>query len=171
MRPQALLIALLLTTCLALSACARPTPTPMPTATPAPTATPVPTATTVPTPTATPFPMASEPAPEEAFFAVGGLADLKGEHGVQGQAVVAGLQTLIIAGFSFDGKGPPAELRLVKGTDYENPAAVLMKLEQRAYSRETLHMILPTTAAPGSADSIALYCPETHEAYAVGRFR
>jgi hypothetical protein len=74
-------------------------------------------------------------------------------------------------GFSFDGKGPPTELRLVKGTAYENPAAILMKLEQRAYSKETLQIILPPTAAPGSADSIALYCPETREAYAVGRFR
>jgi len=132
----------------ACSACGpKATPTPPPTATPAPSATPLPTATVLPSPT--PFPTASEPAPEQTFTAVGNTATFSGLHGVSGKAIVAGLQTLIIQGFSYDGKGPAADIRLVLGEDYANPAAVLLQLEQREYKDEVLIITVPSSAGPG----------------------
>lgn len=122
-------------------------------------------------PTPTPFPTPNEPAPERTFTAVGNVAELNGSHGITGRAVVAGLQTLIIQSFTFDGKGPQADIRLVKGQDYKNPAIVLLKLDQRAYEGEVLLLLIPSTVQPGSADSIAVYCPETDEVYASGLFQ
>ncbi len=144
------------------------TPTPEPTDTPVPTATPEPTLTAIPSPT--PFPTASEPAPESTFTSVGNVAKLSGEHGVSGTAIVAGLQTLIVQSFNYDGKGPRVDIRLVKGEDYENPAAILVELEQRAYDNEMVLMIIPSAAGPGKVDRVAIYCPETGEVYAWGTF-
>ncbi len=145
------------------------TPTPPPTATPLPSATPLPTATVVPSPT--PFPTASEPAPEQTFTAVGNTATFSGLHGVAGKAIVAGLQTLIIQGFSYDGKGSTADIRLVLGDDYANPVAILMQLEPREYTDEMLLMVVPSSAGPGTADSIAVYSTETGEAFASQVFK
>ena len=155
---------------LSLAACApKPTPQPTPTATPVPTETPVPTPTSPPTPT--PFPTASEPAPEFTFTNVGNVAELSGAHGVSCTAVVAGLQTLIIQGFNFDGKGPKADIRLVLGDDLANPTWIIQELEQRPYQNEIVFAHIPSSVKPGSADSIAVYCPETGEAYAVAIFK
>ena len=88
-----------------------------------------------PLPTATPFPTPAEVAPERTFTEVGNVGTLTGAHGVQGKAIVAGLQTLIIQGFTFDGKGPAPDLRLVHGSEYARPAAILAALEPRAYAR------------------------------------
>jgi len=155
---------------LPLAACA-PKPTPQPTATPTPlpTETPVPTPTLIPTPT--PFPTASEPAPEFTFTEVGNVAELSGDHGVSATAVVAGLQTMIIQGFSFDGKGPKADIRLILGNDLANPVWIIQELEQRPYQKEIIFAHIPSSVKPGSADSIAVYCPETGEAYAVAVFK
>lgn len=132
------------------------------------TATPVPTAT--PSPPPTPFPTAQEVAPEKTFTAVGNVAILSGEHGVSGKAIVMGLQTLIIQGFNYDGKGPRADIRLVKGEDYEGPAAILTELDQRPYEDELVYAIIPSSAGPGTADRIAVYCPETGQVYAWSTF-
>ncbi|MCD6520339.1 MAG: DM13 domain-containing protein [Anaerolineae bacterium] len=174
------LIALALAICmLSLTGCSsQPTPTPLPTATatptPQPSATPSPTATPIPSstpkPTATPFPTRSEKAPGETFTKVGNVAQLKGEHGITGKAVVAGLQTIIIQGFTFDGKGPRADIRLVKGRDYQNPVAILLELEQHPYEGVLLLLHIPSSVKPGSADTIAVYCPETGQVYASGTF-
>ena len=163
-------VALVLLALLSLAACApKPTPQPTATATPVPTETPVPTPTPIPTPT--PFPTASEPAPEFTFTEVGNVAELSGAHGVSATAVVAGLQTLIIQGFNFDGKGPKADLRLVLGNDLSNPVWIIQELEQRPYQNEIVFADIPSSVKPGSADSIAVYCPETGEAYAVAVFK
>lgn len=114
-------------------------------------------------------PTSGELAPEETFTQVGNVATLTGDHGVTGKAIVAGLQTLIIQGFSFDGKGSAVELRLVMGQNYANPALVL-PLELRAYDKEMLTFSIPAKVGPGSADSIVVYCPETAQAYAVAQF-
>ena len=162
-------IALVLLTLLTLAACGpKATPTPVNTLTPEPTNTPLPTNTPVPSPT--PFPKANEPAPEKIFTAVGNVATLSGEHGVSGQSIVAGLQTMIIQVFNYDGKGPSADIRLVKGEDYENPVAILLELEQRVYQDEMLLMIIPSAAGPGKADRIVVYCPETATVYAWNTF-
>ena len=121
-------------------------------------------------PLGTPFPTPAEPAPERTFAQVGSVAHFSGGHGVSGKAIVAGLQTLIIQEFSFDGKGPAADIRLVKGEAYDQPAAVLVELEPKAYDGEFMLTIIPSAAGPGTADSIAVYAPETGEVYAVGRF-
>jgi hypothetical protein len=102
---------------------------------------------------------------------VGNTATFSGAHGIAGKAIVAGLQTLIIQGFYFDGKGSAADVRLVLGEDFANPAAVLMQLEQREYKNEMLYMIVPSSAGPGTADSIAIYCADTGEAYASQLFQ
>ncbi len=146
-----------------------------PKAAPRPGATTAPQGTTQPTPTVKPtptlFPTPDEPAPERTFTEVGNVAELHGAHGISGRAIVAGLQTLIIQSFTFDGKGPQADIRLVKGQDYQHPASVLLKLDQRAYEGEVLLLRIPSTVQPGSADGIAVYCPETGEVYASGQFR
>jgi hypothetical protein len=129
---------------------------------------PAPATPAVPTPTA--VPTANEPAPAETFVQVGSVAQLAGQRGIQGKAIVAGLQTLIIQDFSFDGKGPQADIRLVKGQDYAQPALILLELAARAYDHETLHITIPSSVGPGAADSLAVYCRETGEVYAVGRF-
>lgn len=139
------------------------------TATPWPTETAVPTPTEAPSPT--PFPTASEPAPEFTFTDVGNVARFKGTHDVSGTAVVAGLQTLIIQGFNFDGKGPKADVRLVKGDDFSNPVWIIKELEQRPYQNEIIFAHIPSSLQPGSADSIAVYCPETGEVYASAVFQ
>ena len=147
------------------------TPTPVATLTPVSTstATPPPTETPKPTPTMTPTP--AELAPESTFTRVGNVAEFSGEHDVSGKAVVAGLQTLIILRFNFDGKGPKADIRLVNGQDYGNPAAILIELEQRPYEKVVLDARIPVTAGPGTADSIAVYCPETGQVYAAAEFK
>jgi len=160
---------------LLVAACAQATPTPQPTATPMPTATATPEPTATLEPTATPIPTevptpTLEPAPEAIFAPVGYRAVFSGDHGVSGKAVVAGLQTMIILGMNFDGKGPQADLRLVLGDDYDNPIVILTELEQRPYEAEFLQLRIPAEAAPGTADSIAVYCPETGTAYAVAVF-
>ena len=141
-------------------------PSPTLTATPAPSATPEPT---VP-PTRTPFPTPAEVAPEATFATVGAVAEFSGAHEVTGKAVVAGLQTLIIQAFSFDGKGPRVDIRLVRGEDYANPVAILVELEPRVYAHEMVFTRIPATAGPDTADSIAVYCPETGEVYAAAKF-
>ena len=118
----------------------------------------------------TPFPTPAEVAPERTFTDVGDVAKLSGEHAVSGKAIVAGLQTLIIQKFYFDGKGPKADIRLVKDQDYENPAVIVFELEQKPYEDTFLLVRIPSSAGPGSANSIAVYCPETGEVYAVAKF-
>ena len=121
-------------------------------------------------PNRTPFPTPDEPAPDETFAGVGNVANLAGEHGVSGKAVVAGLQTLIIQGFNYDGKGSVPDIRLVLGNDYDSPAAVLLQLEARPYESEFLFLQIPSSVGPGTADTIAVYAPETGEVYAAARF-
>lgn len=142
-------------------------PVPMATATPAPGNTP----TVAPAPTLTQFPTASEPAPEKTFAGVGDVAMMSGTHDVSAKVIVAGLQTLIIQSFYFDGKGPKADFRLVKGKEYDSPTAVLGVLEQRVYDNAFLIFRIPNSAGPGTVDAVIVYCPETREVYATAQFR
>ncbi len=155
---------------LSLAAGCHPTATLTP---PEPTAVVLPTETPIP-PTATPkvWPTSKTPAPEMAVLPVGYTATLQEtQHGVIGKAVMAGLQTMIINGFSFDGQGPPAEIRLVKQGDWDVAVAVLLQLEQRPYNQELLVMEVPGHLEPMQADSIAVYCPETKTLYGWGLFQ
>jgi len=120
--------------------------------------------------TMTPFPTPAEVAPAHTFTEVGNVGLLEGSHGVTGKGVVAGLQTLIIQGFTFDGKGPAADVRLVMGSDYASPAAVLGVLESRVYDGEMLLYIIPSTVTPENADRLVIYAPETGEVYAETTF-
>ena len=147
-----------------------PTATPVPTATFIPTATIVPTATLVPTPT--PFPTSMTPAPEEAFFELGSKAILQGEgHNVAGSAMVAGLQTIVMRGFTYDASCDEADIRLGLGDNFDEPAAVLTVLEDRAYKDEILVLTVPRDVEPGQADSIAVYCTASGEVHGWGQFR
>jgi len=142
------------------------TPPPTPTETAVPSATPRPSATMAPTPEPTKPPVA----PERIFTAVGDVAVLSGEHGVSGKAVIAGLQTLIVQRFCFDGQGPEADIRLVLGDDHESSAIVLHKLEQREYVDEMLVISIPASAAPQTVDRIAVYSPQDGQVYAEATF-
>jgi len=145
---------------------ATPTP-PQPTAVVEPTATPVP-----PTPTPKVWPTSQTPAPDFGVVPVGYTATLQEtQHGVIGKAVMAGLQTIIIHGFSFDGLGPAAEIRLVKEGNWDVAVATLLELERRAYDQELLVMQVPSHLQQMEADSIAVYCPETQTLYGWGRFQ
>jgi hypothetical protein len=164
---------------IALSACTPPTPaTPVPaaqivepTATPAPT---VPPTATVDAeanrPVSSPFPTPAEVAPEETFRQVGSVAHLSGEHGVSGKAIVAGLQTLIIQSFTYDGKGSQADIRLVNGDELDDPAHVLIELEDRPYDAEFFLLPIPSSLGRGSADRIVVYSRADGKAYGVGVF-
>ncbi|MBC7235689.1 MAG: hypothetical protein H5T69_07585 [Chloroflexi bacterium] len=170
LRQMVLILALggLLVACAARSPKSIPSPTPQPTATPPPVATATPTET--PLPTVTPYPTPYEVAPEETFTDVGNTAELSGSHGVGGKAIVAGLQTLIIQGFSYDGKGSQVDIRLVKGDDYDHPAHVFIELEERPYQAEFFLFRIPSSVGRGSADRIVVYSRASGEAYAVGVF-
>ncbi len=141
-----------------------------PALTPTPLSTDVPASAATISPTSTPFPTPAEAAPEETFTRVGNVAHLDGQHGVSGKAIVAGLQTLIIQTFTFDGKGPRADIRLVQGQNYAEPAVVLLELD-RPYEGEFLRIIIPSSVGPDDADSIAVYCEETGEVYAAAKFQ
>jgi hypothetical protein len=121
-------------------------------------------------PEPTSMPTAAGPAPERTFTDVGNVGHLEGPHDVAGKAIVAGLQTLIIQGFHFDGKGPAADVRLVQGEDYATPAAILLPLEARVYADEVLLFTIPSTVAPENADRLVIYAPETGEVYAETTF-
>ncbi len=144
------------------------TSTPLPTETALPTETPNPTATIVPT--VTPYLTPGEVAPERTFTKVGNVAHLTGTHGVSAKAIVAGLQTLIIQSFNYDGKGSGADIRLVNGDDYENPAVILVELEGRVYEGEFFIVCIPSSVGPGTADSIAIYSADEDTAYAIATF-
>ena len=155
---------------LCLAAACRPTTTPtplQPTAVVVPTEKPIP-----PTPTPKVWPTSQTPAPELAVLPVGYTATFQEtQHGVIGKAVMAGLQTMIISAFSFDGQGPAAEIRLVKQGNWDVAVAVLLQLEQRPYDKELLVMEVPSHLEPMQADSIAVYCPETKTLYGWGLFQ
>ena len=147
-----------------------PAATPVPTSTLIPTATPVPTATFVPT--STPFPTSMTPAPEAAFLELGTKAILQGEsHNVAGSAMVTGLQTIVMRGFTYDGACEEADIRLGLTDNFYEPAGILMVLENRAYNDEILVLTVPNHVELGEADSIAIYCPATSEVHGWGQFR
>ena len=151
------------------------TPVPPPAATLVPTPTLIPTATLVPTatlpPTPTPFPTSMTPAPEEAFFELGSKAILQGKsHNVAGSAMVAGLQTIVMRGFTYDGACEGADIRLGLADNFDEPSAVLMVLENRAYNDEILVLTVPNHVNRSKADSIAVFCSATSEVHGWGRF-
>lgn len=171
---QMLMLALVL---LSLGGCAKtPTPTstavspsPVPTATHTPTATPIPTMTLTPTPTL--VPTSTTPAPEETFVEVGSKATFQSEaHDVTGTATVAGLQTIVLRGFSYSAGCKEVDIRLGLADNFDEPAAVLVLLESRVYSDEILVLIVPNHVEPGEADSICVYCSASEEVLASGKF-
>ena len=138
--------------------------------TPTPSPTPVPTIEPQDTPsaTATAVPTEMGGAPEATFREVGSTATLNGQNSCSGKAVVAGLQTLIIVSFSFDGK-VPADLRLVNASDPHTASYVLAELT-RPYDKETLQFSIPQEVGPGTADSIAVYDTQAGRVLAIATF-
>nr|MBC7244970.1 DM13 domain-containing protein [Chloroflexota bacterium] len=145
-----------------------------PTATPTvstPPATPTSTAVLA-TPTIKIWPTASAVAPDEPVIPVGYVATFQDtQHGVSGKAVMAGLQTIVISNFTYDGQGPLADIRLVKEGELDKAVAILAKLEQRPYQQELLVLTVPSDLKPGDADSIAVYCEELKASFGWGRFQ
>jgi hypothetical protein len=93
------------------------------------------------------------------------------QHGVAGKAVMAGLQTIVITNFTYDGQVADADIRLIKEGDFANAVAVLGKLEQKAYSNELLVLTVPSHLQPWEADSIAVYSSELQASLGSGRFQ
>jgi len=156
---------------LSLLACkSSPTPTPVPVATAVPTAQPTSTPTATLSPTSTPAP--SQPAPEQAFVDVGSIARFNGEGGgVSGRAVVAGLQTIVIREFEYDGQCPKADIRLGKEGGFDQPTAVLVELEPRSYEKEMFVLTVPAEVTADNTNAIAVYCVDTGEVVDWGSFR
>jgi hypothetical protein len=124
------------------------------------------------TPTMKVWPTASTPAPDEPVIPIGYSAVFQDtQHAVSGKAVMAGLQTIVISGFTYDGQSPPVDIRLVKGEDLDHAVAILARLEQRAYEQEWLVLTVPSHLKPGDADSIAVYCEELKASFGWGRFQ
>ncbi len=137
--------------------------------TPRPTAAPTNAPTKTPPPTTIPSPKAK--APGETFIKRGSTARLSGGRGVQGQAIVAGLQTLIIREFRYDPTLCAADLRLVNGDSYTEPVAILYELGDKDIAGEILVLEIPAAATPRSADRLVLYCPDTETVLAEGLFQ
>ena len=163
--------AIVLTAAMCIAGCrTNPTPTSVPTAAPTATVRPTSTPTLTPTPASTPTP--GVPAPEEAFADVGSMARFSGEGGhVAGRAVLAGLQTIILREFDFDGQCSSADIRLGKEGEFDQPAAVLVELEARSYVKELFVLTIPPGVTADNADSIAVYCRDTGEVVDWGLFR
>lgn len=144
-----------------------------PTATPQVPTTARPTATAIPpTPTMKVWPTSLTPAPEQPVIPVGHTTTFQDtQHGVSGKAIMAGLQTILINEFTYDGQGPAVDVRLVKEGDLGKAVAVLGKLEQRPYDRELLVFNVPADLKPGDADSISVYCYEFEASFGWGRFQ
>jgi hypothetical protein len=141
------------------------TPTPVPTA--QPTATSVP-----PTPTIKVWPTSSTPAPEEPVIRVGDVAVLQDtKSGVSGKAIMAGLQTIILNNFTYDGSCATLEVRLAKAASRDTVVGLLGTVEKRAYSNEALVLTVPSDLKPGAADSILLYCTESATTLGWGTFK
>lgn len=137
--------------------------------TPRPTATPTNAPTKTPRPTTIPSPKAK--APGETFIKRGSTAQLSGGDGVQGQAIVAGLQTLVIRGFRCDATQCAADLRLVDGDGYKDPVAILYEIGDKGVSEEIVVLEIPAAATPRSADRLVLYCPDSDTVLAEGIFQ
>lgn len=162
---QAVLLTIIV--CLLAGCQATPTSTPQVPTTAQPTATAIP-----PTPTTKVWPTSSTPAPEEPVIPVGHTTTLQDtQHGVSGKAVMAGLQTILINEFTYDGQGPAVDVRLVKEGDLGEAVVVLGKLEQKPYDRELLIFTVPSDLKPGDADSISVYCSELQASFGWGLFQ
>jgi len=107
-------------------------------------------------------------APEATFMPVGSTAQWDEQDGTSGKAVVAGLQTLIIIGFTYDGKAQ-ADLRLVNASDPDTAVHILTRLD-RAYTQEVLQFAIPHDLGPGTADSIAIYDTRSERVLAIATF-
>ena len=155
-----ILIVLLLGAALALGACGQdgsPTPSPA-------TSTPklIPTATPPPPPT--PLPTASGP-----FLPVGHEAEIEGQaHGVAGTARVLGDRQILIRGFSYDGKGKNADIRLAREGQFDQPLAVLAQLDEAVQT--ALLLSVPPDVEFGAAEVIVVYSQSEGKAYGVGKF-
>jgi len=106
-------------------------------------------------------------APPQTFTDVGDTATLAGSHGITGRACVAGLQTLIVWGFTYDGDGVgTTDIRLLN----RNETVAKLKVLDHAYDgSEWLHLCIPWELRDGDADRIAIYSIE-EGLYAVGIF-
>jgi len=138
-------------------------PLPLPTPTPIPPPYPEPEYTVLP-----PVCPVGTPAPPQTFTDIGTTATLAGSHGISCRVCVAGLQTLIIWGFTYDGTGAgTVDIRLLKGNV---TVAKLKVLDNRAYDgSEPLYLCIPYELRDGDADRIAVYSTE-EGLYAVGIF-
>ncbi|MGQ9586627.1 MAG: hypothetical protein ACUVXG_14690 [Anaerolineae bacterium] len=154
-------VVLLLGTALTLASCGMgggPTPSP---ATPTPAL--IPTATP-------PLPPPPLPTPAGPFLPVGYVAELRGEHGVAGQARVVADRQILIRGFSYDGKGQRPDIRLARQGQLDPPLAILMPMLETPFQNSALVLTVPPELEPGLAEVIAVYSPSEGKAYAVGVF-
>jgi len=93
-------------------------------------------------------------APPETFARVGETADLYG-YGMSGRVTVAGLQTIILRNFSYDGSAGTVDIRLVNRGDYENPVAKYDVLG--CANGEWFRLCIPGWLRRGDADRIAVF--------------
>ncbi|MGQ9594549.1 MAG: DM13 domain-containing protein [Anaerolineae bacterium] len=161
MKKVILLVALLLGIPLALSGCGgggEPSPAPTPTPALIPTATP-------------PLPPAPPPTPAGPFLPKGYVAQFQGgEHGIAGQARVVADRQVLIQGFSYDGQGKGADIRLARQGQLDPPLAILMADLRGPYQNTALLLTVPPDLRPGAAEVIAVYSAAEGRAYAVGVF-
>jgi len=156
-----ILVVLLLGIALALGSCSggdAPTPSPA-------TSTPALIPTVTPQPPPPPLPTASGP-----FLPIGYVAELQGQaHGVAGQARVVADRQILVRGFSYDGQGQDADIRLAREGQLDQPLAVLTKLD-RSFQNSALVLAVPPDLKPGVAEVIAVYSAAEGKAYGVGKF-
>ena len=90
---------------------------------------------------------------------------------MEGRAGLAGLQTIILREFDFDGQCSGADIRLGKQGECDQSPAVLLELEARPYAKEMFVLTIPPGITADNADSIAVYCRDTGEVVDWGLFR
>ncbi|MGC8836946.1 MAG: DM13 domain-containing protein [Anaerolineae bacterium] len=155
------LVVLLLSAAFLLSACGGGgEPPPASTSTPAliPTATP-------------PSPPTPPPTPAGPFLPRGYVAQFQqAEHGITGQARVVADRQILVHGFSYDGQGKGADIRLARQGQLDQPLAILMADLAGPYQNTALVLTVPPEVPPGAAEVIAVYSAAERRAYAVGVF-
>jgi len=120
----------------------------------------------------TPIPTPVEIAPERTFTDVGNTAWFTGPHGLSGTIVVAGLQTIVIPDFCWEGE--PEQLKIVMlhedADGYLETVATLTRLRQYRYVNRILVLRVPAWIGHEDASIVAFRGARTGTTYVMAEF-
>jgi len=120
----------------------------------------------------TPIPTPVEVAPECTFTDVGNTARFTGPHGLSGLIVVAGLQTIVIPGFCWNGEPEQLKIEMLHedAEGYLETVAVLTRLRQYRYVNRILVLQVPAWIGHEDASIVAFRGARTGTTYVIVEF-